>query len=261
MRSQDSSIANSIYLLSKSAAVMTLAVALGLAGYLAYNNPEINYLVNKENIQKEQAEELSKLSELDQKKAWNWKYLSDINVEDNKYPVVLLRYGFKMISYDLEKSTALIGWKYEAVNLSKSRYQTTINFKLTDSDGFEIESSIKEDTLWGESINHINDTISINIQDLNRLKSSDWTLSLSPSWKTKEPLSDESKYQKLEKFFSREDTFIPYWITSKITDESSPIHRIGGSKWKAIKNGYLVQTGEYDFSDAVNPFKGKTKPK
>jgi NADH:ubiquinone oxidoreductase subunit 3 (subunit A) len=77
------------------------------------------------------------------KDKWNFLYLDDIDVKNDRYPVIYLRSGYKPI---LEKKDIVtVGWKYELINTADKRFNMTVIMKFVDRDGFVIATSTAND--------------------------------------------------------------------------------------------------------------------
>ena len=170
-------------------------------GYLAYTNPDLNFQ-KRILLEQQESQASAKLME------WRYDELSDVGVEDEKYPIVVLRTGFKLLK--IEEKHAIVGWIYEAINTSpSSQYLTEVDFKLTDIDEFELEGGNSEQTIEAHSSGIIKGQIKISKSDIPRLSQSTWTVRLTPSWQTKEKNTTGKRYDRLKAIIIDNE---PYWI-------------------------------------------------
>lgn len=225
---------NRTIIIAKSAMYISMALLLLVIAYLAFNSPTINYQLASELAQKEIASqeiELSKVNERNTKlKEWRWFPFNDVAVNSEKYPIVILRSGFKVIK--ISDSSSLVGWKMDLVNTSvKSTYLTNVTYSITDSDGFHIGSSSGSGNVLAQTFGVVQGTLEVSNSDLERLSGDDWTISIG-SWSTNEQYAKGKRYDRL-KAIVEDDNKRPYWLKEYV-DETTYLAYF--DKWKIIKS-------------------------
>jgi len=198
--------------------------------YFLYHSLYINSTFNlegKQNRINEVARSNAALAE------WNYDEFSDVDTKDEKYPIVVLRTGYKIIRFGHESS--LIGWVYEIMNTSpESFYEATVTFKILDQDRFLIEEGEGKTGIRPGSYGTVQDTISVANDDLSRITNSSWTIQLSPDWMSMEKETKGKRYDRLCKII-REKTpsaNLPFWAYTTIQGPLS----VYSEKWKAIQS-------------------------
>lgn len=226
---------------AKSFLFTSLSIFFLVAAYLGFNSPSINFNLAEEIAKKEHALKSVGLKNVNARnnklKEWTWFYSSDVAVNNEKYPIVILRSGYKVLRISEERS--LVGWKIYIANTSpKSRYYPNIEYSITDSDGFEIGSSSAEGNFLSQSFGSIQGTMNIANADLERLSREDWTISIG-SWITGESNTKGKRYDRLAKMIKDENSR-PVWIDSVVKENQ---YITGFSdKWKLIKSIVYPET-------------------
>lgn len=214
-----------IFIASKSIFFCSLSGLLITLCYLLIQNPNFNY------VQKIWLEEKSNLQEKADYmpfKVWKYDLQSDVDAKDERYPIVVLRTGFKVLSVDEEN--AWVGWKYEMLNTSpENDYTADINFTLLDEDQFELASGSQSQLVESNYGAIAKGKIKIQRSELKRLNSSSWTIFLGNTWSEQEKNVKEKRYQRSSKIML--DRYAPDWISSILEDEQSLEH----PKWKVLK--------------------------
>ncbi len=223
---------------SKSILFICISVFFLTISYLIYINPEYNFYENKklqyEKTLQEAATRQKINEETEKQKKWSYDSFSDVGVNDEKYPIVVLRTGYKLIKIGDEKS--LVGWKYEVINTSsKNKYITSIDFELEDADGFVIASGSGSSPVQEKSYGVVQGTIKVHNSDLKRLSSSGWSISLSPSWQSKEKKVKGKRYDRLKKIIK---DAAPSWVEESANSEFLAII---SPKWKEIRKVYVKE--------------------
>jgi hypothetical protein len=225
--------------IGKTIFYLSLAVMISCLTYLIWVNPAVNYP-----LEQQRQAELREQADIESASLREWKYseFSDVSQADDKYPIVVLRTGFKVIRSGSD--TSLVGWKYEIINTSPTtRYVPTVNFTLQDQDTFEIESGTGTSFVDPQEYETITGTININNNDLERLSASTWTISLSPNWESSETNTKGTRYERLANVDS--STF-PYW-----TNESAETQFFisFSPKWQAIRTALGLDFEESSDAD------------
>lgn len=241
----------SLLILAKVLLTIILSLFILVIGYMAYMNPNINHVIYLSELKSQEFEERLKNAQLDINNAtlkkWNYYYTS-IAIKEDKYPIVALRTGFKILKIRPESS--LVGWTYEIVNTSPStKYSVEIDFKLTDADDFVVGSSIESGIVGPEDYRKITGTINIDNDDLSRLNNSDWTVLLSPSWSTSESKTEGNRYERLEKIIK---DAAPIWLLI-MKDTLTGFAKRGNEKWIAIVKGIWGDTDLKSTGDSSPP--------
>lgn len=242
----------SLLILAKVLLTIILSLFILVIGYMAYMNPNINHVIYLSELKSQEFEERLKNAQLDieneKLKEWNYDYFTHISIKEDKYPIVALRTGFKILK--IRPESVLVGWTYEIVNtLPSTKYSVEIDFKLTDADGFVVGSSIESGIASPEDYRKITGTINIDNDDLSRLNDSDWTVLLSPSWPTSESKTDGNRYERLEKIIK---DAAPFWVTSQ-KDNLIVFAEYGIKKWIAIVKGIWGDTDLKSTGDSSPP--------
>ncbi|GIU03173.1 hypothetical protein [Shewanella algidipiscicola] len=97
--------------ISKSLFFASIAVLFLTASYLAYINPAFNFSLAKEIDEAAAIKRSLELEEYNKKNAklkeWKWFNWSDVATNSEKYPLVIVRNGFKVIN--ISDIDALVG--------------------------------------------------------------------------------------------------------------------------------------------------------
>lgn len=218
----------SIIQLSAALLLIVIAIVVGSAGYVFITNPEFNHIIKNTNKALEARHNAALEQEL---KQWHWNYNNQINTADEQYPMVVLRTGYKVLK--IQNGRAFIGWSYELINTSPSTsYVATVNFNLTDADGFKLNGSTQSSytSIAHHGFDSIKDIIEIDESDIPRLKGSTWTLSLSPNWSDNEGLTKRKRYERLADLVRNDRA--PPWVYARFTgDPSKKGYFDVGEKW------------------------------
>jgi len=234
----NNSVSKHILFLSKSVLFISIAALVILATYLIYTNPEYNHIEKIRILKKEK--EIAKERGAAVKK-WKYDMFSDVDVRSEKYPIVVLRTGFKVIRVDAD--TSLVGWKYEIVNTSpKTKYTTRVNFSIEDADGFLIKEGDGKSIVQPNGLGVVTGTITIPNADLDRLSSSGWTIALSPDWEIKEKNTKGKRYARLGKILKGNS---PSWVDEEVKNKFIVML---SEKWAAISES-LAPRIEKDAKD------------
>lgn len=220
---------------TKSFFFISVSILFLVAAYLAFNSPSLNFKLAEKIATKEDAIKSIKLENINERnnklKEWKWFYSTDVAVDNEKYPIVILRSGYKVLS--ISEKLSLVGWKMDIANTSpKSRYYPSIEYSITDTDGFEIGSSSEKGNVLAQSFGSIQGTLNIANSDLERLSLEDWTISIG-NWSTDEKNTKEKRYDRLKKMIKDENKR-PFWINSAI--EENKYIGMFSEKWKQIKS-------------------------
>jgi len=226
-----------LLILAKILLLISIIIFLLAIGYLAYTNPNTNYELHQSNVNSQILQDALNKSTLDaanaQLKEWKYDYSSDVGISDDKYPIVVLRSGFKVLK--LKSDSALVGWNYEIANTSpSSRYEVTVGYSLTDRDDFKIGTSTGTGIIQPKGYEKITGTINIGVEDLERLNSSTWTIVLNPSWSFNEKKTTGIRYERLEKFFK---DIAPLWTYFKKDELIKHAKTYEDKKWQAVSKG------------------------
>lgn len=218
---------------SKSILYISISVLFLSVTYLVFTNPSMNYALEVEVAQKElleQQKEVEKANEQNKKlKQWNMFLTSDVAVDDERYPLVVMRSGYKVLKIGSE--TALVGWKMDLANTSKQfGYMPTIEFSLTDEDRFILESSTESGRILKESFGSIQGTMTIPVSDLERLSGVTWTIRID-NWIQNEKNLKGKRLERLETLLKDGDKR-PNWIDEAF-DENP--YLIVVPKWGAVE--------------------------
>lgn len=216
----------SLVSLTRALFFIALTSMVGVFTYLVWVNPNANFLLYEERnrLLQDQAD-----SDSEALREWNYDLLSDVAAEEDAYPIVVLRTGFKVIRSSSERS--LIGWKYEIINTSPSTtYFPTVNFTLQDKDGFDIASGSGDGRVSPKAYEAIHGTISIENVDLERLSKSTWSISLTPSWQIEESSTQGFRYSRLA---AMEAAVFPFWTRASVENEFLVLF---SEKWAAVKS-------------------------
>jgi len=236
-------VARAIFYLSLS--IITLATT-----YLIMTNPKVNFskqveLRNRELFRKQMTKEENDLKDKEAKK-WTYSFSSDVGVQDEKYPIVVIRSGFKVIK--LTEDTALVGWIYEVINTSKkSAYTVDVSYSLLDFDGFKIGVGNGTGLVAPEDFGIIRGTITIPKSDLSRLQrdpflipASNWSVGLKPSWQSTEDKVNATRYERLSEIIARGDFLYRNFNTMFLFSSTKDDFKAKGTeKWIAIKKGVI----------------------
>lgn len=236
---------------------LSAALLLLVISYLAFNSPAINYQLENKAAEEEaaaQQAELSKINERNTKlKEWTWFPFSDVDVDSEKYPIVILKSGFKVLK--ISDSFSLVGWKMDIVNTSiKSRYLPKVTYSITDSDGFHIGSSKQSGNISAQSFGVVQGTLEISSSDLERLSRDNWTISIG-SWSTNEQDAKGKRYERL-KAIVRDENKRPSWLKNYV-DENSFMPYLS-EKWWIIKAVVSPEPLKNDNEKKVNKVSNQT---
>ncbi len=223
-----------IFILAKIILTVTMVFLVLIAGHLLYTNPRFNEELRKTNESLEQSEQerasLQIQSVNEGLKQWKYDYYAEVATKEEKYPIVVLRTGFKVLRFD--KDTALVGWAYELVNTSpNSGYFANVGYSLTDFEEFEIATGNGATTVQPEDYGIARGTITVNNKDLPRLYSSTWKISLSPDWTIYEAKTKGDRYSRLEPFLKK----LPIvWMNEEVEIDRARVFAMFSPKWAAI---------------------------
>lgn len=218
--------------IGRSIFFLSLALMILFGSYLIWSNPKFNHeLSERIKIQEQQMLEAAKPKTTD----WKNNLFTDVASDNDNYPIVVLKTGFKVIKAGLEKS--VVGWKYEIANTSpKTTYTPSVTFTLQDSDGFDIASGSSETVIEPQSFGTIMGTINVNNSDLGRLSDSTWFIGLSPNWLENEKGTKDDRYTRLTKINKK---FFPYWVGEAAKQEYMEF--FANDKWQAIQKTLGVE--------------------
>lgn len=220
---------------------LALAVTFSTLAYLLLTNPEFNRPLHQEQAELERKEAEQQDAE---PKKWSYSSLTDVAVTSEKYPLVVLRTGFKVIRIGSQKS--LVGWKYEIVNTSPStKYTPEVEFVLQDEDGFDIAIGRSDSIVQPETYGVITGTIEIDNIDLDRLSQSSWTIQLDSNWQVKESGTTGERYERLKALAQSQ---LPAWAREEAKNEYLGIF---SDKWKSIQAGLGLEFPNED--ESVDP--------
>ena len=104
-----------IITVAKSSMYLSISILMLVVAYLAFSNPALNYILAYEAKEKERKlaeDELSSVNDRNAKlKEWRWFGLGDVATDSEKYPIVVMRSGFKVIKIADER--VLVGWRMD----------------------------------------------------------------------------------------------------------------------------------------------------
>jgi hypothetical protein len=216
---------------------LALTVTFSSVAYLLLTNPEFNRPLHQEQAALDEEAEQQDA----EPKKWSYSSLSDVAVTSEKYPLVVLRTGFKVIRIGPQKS--LVGWKYEIVNTSPStKYAPEVEFILQDEDGFDIAFGRSDSIVQPTSYGVITGTIEIDNIDLDRMSQSSWTVQLSSNWEVKESGTTGKRYDRLKALAQSQ---LPAWAREDAKNEYLGLF---SDKWKAIQAGFGLEFPNEDES-------------
>ncbi|MGB0662810.1 MAG: hypothetical protein ACPGMR_03370 [Pontibacterium sp.] len=223
-----------------AALLLCFSVAI-LTGVLIYaTDPTTNHLVASK-----QAElDAQKLKyDIDRLSDWKWNHLADIDSNEDAYPFVMLRYGYKFIAEE-DNEKFIIGWFAELANTSPNyTYPITINYTLTDIDGFSIASSSSTEMFGHESSGGIRGQIAVTKSQLSRVAKSTWTVDApSLDWRINEERTIGTRFERLSEMVKNGK--LANWIYNKSeTFDDKPQSSIP-LKWLAIRDAVEFLTLE-----------------
>ncbi|EAW31109.1 hypothetical protein GP2143_03273 [marine gamma proteobacterium HTCC2143] len=170
-----------IIIIAKLAMYLSATILLLFISFLAYNSSNINYKLASEVAMNEIAAQKIESSKINYRntmlKGWRWFFSSDVGVSSEKYPIIILRSGFKGIK--ISDTPSLVVWKIDIFKTSvESRYLQDFTCSITDSDGFDIVSSSASGNISAQSFGAVQGTLKISNYDLERLPGDDWTISI-----------------------------------------------------------------------------------
>ncbi|MFK3975105.1 hypothetical protein [Shewanella vesiculosa] len=221
--------------ITKSVMYGSISLLILIISYLVYNSPSLNHELASKAALKEKVlakAELDKINERNTKlKEWKWFGWSDVAVDNEKYPIVILRTGFKVIK--ISDDNSLVGWRMDIANTSeKSRYLPSVNYSITDSDGFEISSSSETGNILAQSFGVVQGTFKVSNSDLERLSSDTWTISIG-DWGSNEQYSKGKRYERLKALVEDENKR-PIWLKTYV--DENPFNVYFSDKWKIIQS-------------------------
>lgn len=218
--------------LTKAFFYISLTALTFLAAYLIYINPNLN---TKEMERIKADKELKALEQSQKSREWKYDVFSDVDITgDNaeKYPIVVMRSGFKVIKSDA--STTLVGWEYDVVNVSpQTRYKVSVDYTLTDADSFKIATGSSSEFVPHGAYRTIRGTINVDNSDVERLYGSTWLIGLDPNWTVSENKTSGKKYERLVKVLPE---YPPFWIQDGVKNE----YWIIDEKLKALVTKYKI---------------------
>ena len=225
-----------LFIFAKIVFVVALTVVLVALGRVMYLNPRFNDEIRKaEDAQKElvRQSEILHIQERNEKlQRWAYEYLSDVGTTEEKYPLVVLRTGYRVLRFD--SSGALVGWQYELINTSpKQPYFPTVTFSLEDSEGFELATGTGETILQPESYGVVRGTIPVGGEDIGRLSGSSWKIKIEPAWSVFEAKTSGTRYSRLEAILKKD--FPAFWLLEDIATKKQ--WGVIDQRWAAIGRG------------------------
>ncbi|WP_286237952.1 hypothetical protein [Neptuniibacter halophilus] len=228
----------SIMRLSLALLFLTLAAVIGGLGYLTATDPQFNHIIRSDlDLKQQQHDRVS----LELTKKWKWLAYNDVAVSDERYPMVLMRSGYKVLK--VKDGKALVGWQYEVMNTSpKTNYVATISLDLTDRDGFKIAGSSKSGKVLKGSFSQIKDTIEIDSDDIDRLSNTDWTISLSGDWKASEKNTPKTRYERFVELVLNNEA--PWWIYEEYGADEPPEAAKFYDKWLMVVQALRIKAGK-----------------
>lgn len=221
-----------IFILAKILLTIILAFFVLMTGYLLFTNPRFNEELQKTNEYQKKLDQESETRQVEIRnekfKQWKYNYFDEVAIKEEKYPIVVLRTGFKVLRFD--EDAALVGWAYELVNTSPNQYYTVnVEYSLTDNEDFMIATGNGETIVQPEDYTIVRGTINVNNKDLSRLYNSTWSISLSPVWTIYEDKTKGDRYSRLESIVKK----IPIsWMSEEV--EIKRAMAIFSPKWAAI---------------------------
>lgn len=223
---------------TKALFFISITVVMMTIGYLLWSNPLLNENLNKRLAEQKQLEVDQTIEDFTE---WTYDNFSDVATDSDKYPIVVLRAGYKVIKPGSQQS--LVGWRYDVANTSPSTtYEVDVDYKLVDKDSFKIESSSGDIWINPESHDTIYGTMYISNTDLDRLSTSpDWAIRLSPNWITSEKDTQGTRYERLE---AMSGTALSYGIKVQADNQFLTI----SDKWLAIQNGLGIEFEKNDIT-------------
>ena len=225
---KDYLVEDKILIYSKAMFYFFLSGLVCVGSYLIWANPEINY---NRKIQLEINEQVGAELKLAELQKWKYDEFSDVDTKEEKYPIVVLRTGFKVLK--VENEHALVGWNYEVANTSRSKkYDATVTFNLEDEDGFQIASGTGSEPIQPKSFGIISGIMKVSLTDMKRLNKSGWRIGLEPAWVLEEEGSEGSRYDRLKEIVVDSG---PIWLIEYLETHSEAIIVLS-PKWRSIKD-------------------------
>ena len=203
------------------------ACFLAVIGYLLFINPEVNPVIK-------QREEQRIEDQLSTYKEMKYNLIGDVAVENEIYPLVVLRTGYKLLRIENDKD--LIAWAYDVLNTSPSNdYDVSVEFILEDKDGFQLGKDDQEKRVGSQEMDTIRGGIKIPSEDLGKLYDTTWYLSLSQNWTVKEKDVKGNRYERMTQILASEN-YRYSWIFNELIKNEGEFSLLGFSeKWKAIR--------------------------
>lgn len=228
-------IASSILRLSLALLLLTLAIVVGIFSYLAATNPNVNHIINSQKVAEEQA---LVFREVGRHEEWRYFNHSDVSVTDEKYPIVVLRSGYKVIDFDVDLQEVTIGWIYDIANTSeKESYLAEVTYHLTDRDQFKVVTMNESAFIRSQSFETIRGTAVISVNQLQRITNDTWSISLSPNWSL-----DKSTGTRMERLTALVATGTPpWWLRSEFVRNNLTSLAEESEKWEAVLSGFKLK--------------------
>lgn len=224
---------NQFVVFSKGLFLLMAASLLAALTYLAVINPDIN---SREQARIQAEEQLAAETELEELQEWVHRDWSDVDTDNEKYPIVVLRDGFKVLRIDAD--SALVGWRYELINTSsKQSYTAEVRYTIQDQDGFDVVEGRGSLLVQPEKYGEISGTLIVTREDVRRLAGSDWAIWLNPDWQSLEAKTEGTRYERLTRIL-KGDISLPAWVRERARDEDAAFLRVFSDKWKAIAAAY-----------------------
>lgn len=229
----------SLLLLSATLLLLTVSIVIGFWGYLNATDPKTNHFVKAQNDANQK--EIDSLDLLLQRQ-WKWFPYSDVAVSKESYPMVVMRSGYKILK--IKDGKALVGWQYEVMNTSPANdYVATVQLDITDGDGFKVQGSKKIEKVRRNSYSAIRSTVEIDSDDIERLDSTDWSISLSPNWEIKEKQTKRKRYERFAALVVSEAA--PWWVYETYgASKSPPFSASLDEKWKIVIQALKIKEGK-----------------
>lgn len=225
--------------------LLILSIFVASLIYIFLSNPKINPKLNTSGLVTDaEIPRRLNVSEVipESLRSWNWHYL-DIPT-DGDYPLVLLRNGIKFIK-PVEEGNALMGWKYQVLNVSDKDLYVTIKYEILDSDGIELGSSSRSSWVRAENYNTIQNTIVVPSDDVERIGKSRWKiLSIQPTYKLSDVKENGNRFERAAKILNEKR---PIWVEDYLTyrtQKPNPFLTLVSGKWGIIRDELGIKEDE-----------------